>query len=182
MDPEVWDQPEEFRPERFLTAENKVQKPKHFMPFGSGQRMCLGDSLAEMELQLFFSSLMHVFDIQPPSQDELPSLEGIAGVTVKETTLKDAEADLSVAGVEQRHMLMQRLSRAPTTRVMVLRNMITADEIDGEVEAEVTEECENYGTVRKVVIYQEKQSAAADAEIIVKIFVEFSMPQDVQVI
>ena len=108
--------------------------------------------------------------------------KGIAGVTVKETTLKDAEADLSVAGVEQRHMLMQRLSRAPTTRVMVLRNMITADEIDGEVEAEVTEECENYGTVRKVVIYQEKQSAAADAEIIVKIFVEFSMPQDVQVI
>merc|ERR1719225_1420552 len=82
MDPEVWDQPEEFRPERFLTAENKVQKPKHFMPFGSGQRMCLGDSLAEMELQLFFSSLMHVFDIQPPSQDELPSLEGIAGATL----------------------------------------------------------------------------------------------------
>ena len=98
-----------------------------------------------------------------------------------ETTLKDAEADLSVAGIEQRHMLMQRLSRAPTTRVMVLRNMLSADEIDGEVEAEVTEECENYGTVRKVVIYQEKQSQADDAEIVVKIFVEFSMPQDVQV-
>ena len=78
-------------------------------------------------------------------------------------------------------MLMQRLSRAPTTRVMVLRNMLSADEIDGEVEAEVTEECENYGTVRKVVIYQEKQSQAEDAEIVVKIFVEFSMPQDVQV-
>ena len=112
--------------------------------------------------------------------------KGIAGVTVgggqQETTLKDAEADLSVAGIEQRHMLMQRLSRAPTTRVMVLKNMITADEIDGEVEAEVTEECENYGTVRKVVIYQERQSAAEDAEIVVKIFVEFSMPQDVQVI
>ena len=64
---------------------------------------------------------------------------------------------------------------------MVLRNMLTADEIDGEVEAEVTEECENYGTVRKVVIYQERQSAADDAEVVVKIFVEFSMPQDVQV-
>ena len=33
----------------------------------------------------------------------------------------------------------------------------------------------------KVVIYQEKQSQAEDSEIIVKIFVEFSMPQDVQV-
>ena len=27
--------------------------------------------------------------------------------------------------------------------------MINADELDGEVEAEVTEECENYGSVRK---------------------------------
>ena len=59
--------------------------------------------------------------------------------------------------------------------------MINADELDGEVEAEVTEECENYGSVRKVVIYQEKQSADPNSEIIVKIFVEFSMPQDVQV-
>ena len=64
---------------------------------------------------------------------------------------------------------------------MCLRNMINADELDGEVEAEVTEECENYGSVRKVVIYQEKQSADPNSEIIVKIFVEFSMPQDVQV-
>jgi len=97
-----------------------------------------------------------------------------------ETTVKDAEGDVSLSGIEQRHMLMQRLSRAPQTRVMCLRNMINADELDGEVEAEVTEECENYGSVRKVVIYQEKQSADPNSEIIVKIFVEFSMPQDVQ--
>merc|ERR1719192_2075265 len=82
MDPEVWDQPEEFRPERFLTEEGKLHKPKHFMPFGAGQRMCLGDKLAEMELQLFFTSLLHVFDIENPSPD-LPSLHDFtAGVTV----------------------------------------------------------------------------------------------------
>ena len=110
MDPEVWDQPEEFRPERFLTAENKVQKPKHFMPFGSGQRMCLGDSLAEMELQLFFSSLMHVFDIQPPSQDELPSLEGIAGVTVYP---KDFEVNFIARNVEA--LISANVSRSKQT-------------------------------------------------------------------
>lgn len=81
MDPEVWDEPEKFVPERFL-KDGKVHKPSHFMPFGSGQRMCLGDKLAEMELQLFFSSLMHVFDIKPPTHGELPSLEGIAGATL----------------------------------------------------------------------------------------------------
>ena len=99
----------------------------------------------------------------------------------KLTTIQDAEANVSISGVEQRHMLMQRLSRAPQTRVMCLRNMMQAHELDGEVEAEVTEECENYGTVRKVVIYQERQSADPNSEIIVKIFVEFNMPQDVQV-
>eukprot|EP00092_Neocalanus_flemingeri_P030146 GFUD01032724.1.p1 GENE.GFUD01032724.1~~GFUD01032724.1.p1 ORF type:complete len:547 (+),score=100.67 GFUD01032724.1:119-1759(+) len=81
MDPEVWDQPEEFRPERFLTEEGKLYKPKHFMPFGAGQRMCLGDKLAEMELQLFFSSLLHVYDLENPGSD-LPSLQGFTGVTV----------------------------------------------------------------------------------------------------
>lgn len=81
MDPDVWEEPESFRPERFLTAEGTVQKPKHFMPFGAGQRMCLGDTLAEMELQLFFSSLLHTYDIENP-RTELPSLKGTAGVTV----------------------------------------------------------------------------------------------------
>merc|ERR1712223_1901294 len=36
MDPEVWDEPEKFVPERFL-KDGKVHKPSHFMPFGSGQ-------------------------------------------------------------------------------------------------------------------------------------------------
>lgn len=82
MDSELWEEPEEFRPERFINEEGKVYKPKHFMPFGAGQRMCLGDSLAEMELQLFFSSLVHVYDIEYPADTPLPSLRGVAGATL----------------------------------------------------------------------------------------------------
>lgn len=83
MDPEVWDQPEEFRPDRFLSEDGtKVQKPQHFMPFSTGQRMCLGDKLAEMELQLFFSSLMHIYDIEAPNPAALPSVEGRGGSTL----------------------------------------------------------------------------------------------------
>ena len=81
MDPEVWEQPDTFRPERFLTEDGKLHKPKHFLPFGAGQRMCLGDKIAEMELQLFFTSLLHVFDLENPGTD-LPSLQGFTGVTV----------------------------------------------------------------------------------------------------
>ncbi|XP_012142656.2 cytochrome P450 18a1 isoform X1 [Megachile rotundata] len=82
MDPELWEKPNEFRPSRFLSAEGKVEKPEYFMPFGAGRRMCLGDVLARMELFLFFSSLMHTFELKSPQGASLPSLRGNAGVTV----------------------------------------------------------------------------------------------------
>jgi len=83
MDPEVWDQPEEFRPERFLNEDHTaVHKPEHFMPFGIGQRMCLGDQLAEKEFFLFFSSLLYCFDLQNPEGREKPSLRGVCAATV----------------------------------------------------------------------------------------------------
>lgn len=58
--------------------------------------------------------------------------------------------------------------------VMVLRNMVGPEDIDDDLEGEVTEECGKFGTVNRVIIYQEKQGEEEDADIIVKIFVEFS--------
>ncbi|KAB0393013.1 hypothetical protein E2I00_010727 [Balaenoptera physalus] len=43
---------------------------------------------------------------------------------------------------------------------------------------EVTEECGKFGAVNRVIIYQEKQGEEEDAEIIVKIFVEFSVASE----
>lgn len=82
MDPELWKDPEDFRPSRFLSSEGKVCKPEYFMPFGVGRRMCLGDVLARMELFLFFSSLLHTFNLTLPDGASLPSLRGNVGVTV----------------------------------------------------------------------------------------------------
>ncbi|XP_055683640.1 cytochrome P450 18a1 [Lutzomyia longipalpis] len=82
MDPTLWENPEEFNPNRFINAEGKVQRPEYFMPFGVGRRMCLGDVLARMELFLFFSSLMHTFDLKLPEGEPMPSLKGQVGVTI----------------------------------------------------------------------------------------------------
>ena len=41
------------------------------------------------------------------------------------------------------------------------------------------DECEKYGQVTRVVIYQEKQDESEDSEIIVKIFVEFELSKSV---
>jgi len=60
------------------------------------------------------------------------------------------------------------------SRIMVLKNMVGIDDLDDDLESEVTDECGKYGTVDKVIIYQEKQSEEEDAEIIVKLFVEFA--------
>jgi 26-hydroxylase len=82
MDPNLWEKPEEFNPSRFIGADGNVHKPEFFIPFGVGRRMCLGNVLARMELFMFFTSMMHKFDISLPEGAELPSLKGNPGVTI----------------------------------------------------------------------------------------------------
>lgn len=88
MDPNLWDEPEKFQPSRFINSEGKVTKPDYFLPFGVGRRVCLGEILARMEIFLFFSSLLHTFEISVPPGKTLPSLEGIAGVTISPIAFK----------------------------------------------------------------------------------------------
>lgn len=60
------------------------------------------------------------------------------------------------------------------SKVLVLRNMVGVEDLDEDLEHEVTDECSKFGVVNRVVIYNEKQGEEEDAEVIVKIFVEFS--------
>lgn len=107
---------------------------------------------------------------------------------------------LSISGSSARHMVMRKLlrkqevrgpapsaltwpvgvalasdvsPRPPQSTVMVLRNMVGPDDIDDDLEGEVTEECGKFGQVKRVIIYQERQGEEDDADVIVKIFVEF---------
>ena len=52
--------------------------------------------------------------------------------------------------------------------------MVGVEDLDDDLEGEVTEECGKFGNVNRVVIYQERQGEEEDAEVLVKIFVEFS--------
>lgn len=91
--------------------------------------------------------------------------------------LSDQE-HMSISGSSARHMVMQKLLRKTDSTVMVLRNMVGPEDIDDDLEGEVTEECGKFGAVNRVIIYQEKQGEEDDADIIVKIFVEFSMASE----
>ena len=59
------------------------------------------------------------------------------------------------------------------TCVVVLRNMVSVDEIDEDLKDEVASECGKFGTVVNVVIHKQTQGEGIDAEEIVKIFVRF---------
>uniref|UniRef100_A0ABM5GRU1 Cytochrome P450 2K4-like n=1 Tax=Pogona vitticeps TaxID=103695 RepID=A0ABM5GRU1_9SAUR len=65
-DESQWEKPHEFYPEHFLDSSGKFVKRDAFMPFSAGRRICAGETLAKMELFLFFTSLLQRFTFQPP--------------------------------------------------------------------------------------------------------------------
>ncbi|KAL9455245.1 hypothetical protein AB3S75_010622 [Citrus x aurantiifolia] len=75
-DPQLWDNPLEFRPERFLNDGiisnfNYSGNNFQYLPFGSGRRMCAGIALAERMLMLVLASLLHLFEWKLPSGTKL---------------------------------------------------------------------------------------------------------------
>lgn len=88
-------------------------------------------------------------------------------------TLQQQE-NMSIKGQSARHLVMQKLMRTQSESVVVvLRNMVSHEEVDEDLQEEINEECSKYGEVERVIIYQEKQSEEEEAEVLVKIFVEF---------
>lgn len=71
--PTLWDEPEEFRPERFSKENKAMQHPYAYLPFGGGPRLCIGNNFALMEMQLILVQMLRRFDLElAPGQDVSP--------------------------------------------------------------------------------------------------------------
>lgn len=110
-DPKHWDKPDLFNPgttppttcrnltiwsapqqtatsfhtstDRFLDHQGQRVTPSCFLPFGAGPRVCVGESLARLELFLFLSSLLQRMCFRLPKGAPLPSLQGRLGVVLQ---------------------------------------------------------------------------------------------------
>ncbi len=75
-DPEHFPHPRKFDPERYLERMPEsgtlrfVPNPR-VIPFSLGRRRCMGEMLANIELYLFFSGVVHKFNIEPAPGEEL---------------------------------------------------------------------------------------------------------------
>lgn len=57
--PEVYPEPKQFRPERFL---ERQYSPYEYLPFGGGDRRCIGSAFALFEMKLVLSQLLSSLD------------------------------------------------------------------------------------------------------------------------
>nr|XP_019951005.1 PREDICTED: steroid 17-alpha-hydroxylase/17,20 lyase-like [Paralichthys olivaceus] len=82
-DPRHWDKPDLFNPDRFLDDQGQRVTPSCFLPFGAGPRVCVGESLARLELFLFLSSLLQRMSFRLPDGAPSPNLQGRLGVVLQ---------------------------------------------------------------------------------------------------
>ncbi|XP_077246727.1 flavonoid 3'-monooxygenase-like [Tasmannia lanceolata] len=87
-DPNAWDNPLEFQPERFMEGTcnwGYNGNDMRYLPFGSGRRMCAGIPIAERMLMYILASLLHSFEWRLPEGTEVDLSEKF-GVVLKKAT------------------------------------------------------------------------------------------------
>ena len=72
---DIYPEPSEFKPERFLKRE---YSPYEFFPFGGGKRRCIGEALAKLEMKLVLATIIANYDLELISdRREPPARRGV---------------------------------------------------------------------------------------------------------
>ncbi|XP_029125722.1 cytochrome P450 82A4-like [Cajanus cajan] len=87
----VWSDPLEFKPERFLTTYKDIDmKGQHFelLPFGSGRRICPGITFGLQIVHFSLAILLHSFEILESPTEPIDMTETLGITYNKATPLK----------------------------------------------------------------------------------------------
>ncbi|XP_057997512.1 labd-13Z-ene-9,15,16-triol synthase, chloroplastic-like [Hevea brasiliensis] len=88
-DPEFWDHPSEFQPERFFGPRRLDYLGNHlqYLPFGSGRRICVGLPLGERMVMYLLATFLHMFNWKLPGGANPDTSEKLGIVLEKSTPL-----------------------------------------------------------------------------------------------
>lgn len=78
QDPEVYPEPDAFRPERFLDGNDPGGYS--WLPFGGGVRRCPGASLALLEMRVIITTIVQHLDLAPDRPE--PERQTVRGITI----------------------------------------------------------------------------------------------------
>ncbi|KAI0285797.1 CyP450 monooxygenase, partial [Russula aff. rugulosa BPL654] len=83
-DPEIYPDPEEFKPERFLNEDGSVRDdPTHSLVFGVGKRICAGRHFVNAALFIYTSSVLSVFNVTKAKDENGHEIPVKATVTAR---------------------------------------------------------------------------------------------------
>ncbi|KAF3779603.1 Cytochrome P450 71A9, partial [Nymphaea thermarum] len=109
-DPNSWQNPEEFIPERFINSHFDYKgKNFEFIPFGSGRRMCPGIHFAMAVVELVLANLIYCFDWELPCGkllEDINMIEAPGSTVHKRDALKDRSEDVFLTVNNIKGMLM----------------------------------------------------------------------------
>ncbi|KAI8680357.1 hypothetical protein NCS57_00316200 [Fusarium keratoplasticum] len=86
-DEEVFPEPEEFRPERWL-GEGAQELQRGFIAFSTGARGCIGRNISYLEQTVLLASVVHRYGMALPSKEWTPELDEGTNLLVKEMPVK----------------------------------------------------------------------------------------------
>ncbi|KAG9472252.1 thromboxane-A synthase [Eleutherodactylus coqui] len=81
-DPQYWEEPETFRPERFTAEEKQKRHPFLYLPFGAGPRSCIGMRLAMLEAKIALYRILQKFCFETCPRTQIP-LQVFTGPTLR---------------------------------------------------------------------------------------------------
>ncbi|KAH0914180.1 LOW QUALITY PROTEIN: hypothetical protein HID58_028626 [Brassica napus] len=87
-DPDLWEDPDEFKPERFLSSRSSEQEEEikgqafKYIPFGAGRRGCPAGNLGPIFVGIAVGMMVQCFDWRINGHGEISMEEVIAGISL----------------------------------------------------------------------------------------------------
>uniref|UniRef100_A0A669EZJ4 unspecific monooxygenase n=1 Tax=Oreochromis niloticus TaxID=8128 RepID=A0A669EZJ4_ORENI len=87
-DPEIWPEPEKFKPERFSKENKETIDPYIYMPFGAGPRNCIGMRFALVVMKLAIVEILQRYSFSVCKETEIPFELDIQGLLQPKRPIK----------------------------------------------------------------------------------------------